>query len=157
MCRALAGLAGDRQAAIGRLQPLRKRCLSEGSMADYFFPALRRAGLTQLHDAWFEDTWGLYGAVLRRFPKSHNTLNTAAWTAARAMRRLDEAGDLIDRALQIAPNEAAYLDTRAEVWFGLRDRPQALRWSDRALHREPTEQGLLRQHERFAEGAFPTQ
>jgi hypothetical protein len=107
MARALAMLDTDRVAALRKLSELRGATLSDGSMADYFFPALRRAKLTKLHDEWFEETWTFYQGVLRRFPKSHNTMNTAAWTASRASRRLDEAAALVERALELAPGQAA--------------------------------------------------
>ncbi len=153
--RSLARLAEDRAGSIETLRRCHDLALSDGSMADYFFPAMRAAGLTKLHDEWFEDTWKAYQRVLERFPGSHNTMNTAAWTASRANRRLDEAEKLVAKALEILPRQAAYLDTYAEVWFARGNREKAIEWSDRALVREPAEDGLLRQHDRFVSGPFP--
>ncbi len=124
-------------------------------MADYFFPALRTVGLTEQHDRWFEESWKSYEEVLERFPGSQNTRNTVAWTAARANRRLDEAEKLVTTALEALPNQAAYLDTLAEIWFCRGDREKALKWSAEALLSEPGETTLARQHERFRSGEFP--
>lgn len=153
--RALSRLADDREAAISALRRCRKQSIGDGSMADYFFPAMRALGLTKLHDQWFEDHRVRYQQVIERFPGSHNTMNTAAWTASRANRRLDEAEAWVKRALELQPRQAAYLDTYAEVWFARGDREKAVEWSDRALVRDPTDDGLLRQHDRFVRGSFP--
>ncbi|MCH7226653.1 tetratricopeptide repeat protein [Haloferula sp. A504] len=153
--RALARLDEDRERSIETLRRCHGMALSDGSMADYFFPAMRAVGLTKLHDEWFEHTWKAYKRVLERFPDSHNTMNTAAWTASRANRRLDEAEVLVTRALELLPRQAAYLDTLAEVWFARGNREKAIEWSDRAMLREPADDGLLRQHDRFVSGPFP--
>lgn len=153
--RALSRLEDDREASIEALRRCHELGISDGSMADYFFPALREAGLNKLHDEWFNDTWDVYADVLERFPDSHNTMNTAAWTASRANRRLDESEELIRRALELLPRQAAYLDTYGEIWFARGNREQAVEWSEKALIREPADDGLLRQHDRFAAGPFP--
>lgn len=153
--RALSRLEAERERSIETLRRCHDLSLSDGSMADYFFPAMRAAGLNKLHDEWFEDTWKAYKRVLERFPGSHNTMNTAAWTASRANRRLDEAEELVVRALELLPRQAAYLDTYAEVWFARGDREKAVEWSDLAMLREPADDGLLRQHDRFVAGPFP--
>ena len=155
MAHALSIMDDDQDRAIRMLEQCHSRGATDGSMADYFFPALRGAGLKQQHDQWFEETWKFYEEVLRRFPESHNTRNTAAWTAARANRRLDEAEKLITEALDEMPNQAAYLDTYGEIWFCRGDREKALEWSGKALLFEPGESTLLRQHERFRNGELP--
>jgi len=155
MARALSLMDQDRTRAIKMLERCHTRGATDGSMADYFFPALRTVGLIEQHDRWFEESWKSYEAVLERFPGSQNTRNTAAWTAARANRRLDEAEKLVTTALETAPNQAAYLDTLGEIWFCRGDREKALKWSTKALLNEPGETTLVRQHERFRAGDFP--
>lgn len=152
--RALAGVEDDRDATLASLKRCHQIGLSDGSMADYFFPALRKAGFADEHNQWFEESWSSYEKVLERFPKSYNTMNTAAWTAARANRRLDEAEILVERALDAIPGQAAYLDTMGEIWFSRRNREKALEWSDRAVLRSPGESSLLRQYQRFESGEF---
>lgn len=155
MARALSRMGEDREAAIATLDRCHRMGVTDGSMADYFFPALRSVGLRQEHDRWFEETWASYVEVIARFPGSQNTRNTAAWTAARANRRLDEAEKLIGEALEEMPDQAAYLDTCGEIWFCRRNREKALEWSREALLHEPGERTLSRQFERFRTGEFP--
>ncbi|BCX46415.1 tetratricopeptide repeat-containing protein [Haloferula helveola] len=155
--RSLARLGDSRSQSIETLDRCHKNALTDGSMADYFFPALRKAGLGKLHDEWFEDTWEAFGKVLNRYPGSHNTMNTAAWTASRANRRLDEAEKLVSGALEILPNQAAYLDTYGEIFFARGNREKAVEWSDKAMSREPGDDGLLRQNDRFRHGDFPAE
>lgn len=155
MASALFLIDEDRSRAIEMLERCHDRGATDGSMADYFFPALRAVGMIEQHDRWFEETWMSYEEVLERFPGSQNTRNTAAWTAARANRRLDEAEKMITAALETMPNQAAYLDTLGEIWFCRGNREKALKWSTKALLHEPGEATLVRQHERFRSGEFP--
>jgi hypothetical protein len=147
--RALARLATDRAAALATLEACHKALLTDGSLADFFFPALRRAGLTREHDRWFDTTWAAIGKVIDEQPESDNTLNTAAWLASRAARRLDEGARLIDKALAQRPDQAAYLDTRAEIEFARGNRTKALEWSSKAVNFEPLDAQLRQQRERF--------
>lgn len=158
MARAIARLDQDRDHSLEILERCHRSSITDGSLADYFFPVLRQVGLTDRHDRWFEESWRTYAEVIARFPGSHNTLNTAAWTAARANRRLDEAEVLSRRSLELLPDQPAYLDTLAEIWFSRGDRDQAVAWSDRAV---AYASGLLgyetfvRQNERFRREPFP--
>lgn len=96
------------------------------------------------------DLWDRIGAVYRRAieinPNADNTLNTAAWSAARAGVDLDQAMIWVDRALELRPHVSAYLDTKAEVYFAQGNREQALIWSERAceLSRNTDELAQLR-------------
>jgi tetratricopeptide (TPR) repeat protein len=128
---------------------------ADGSLADHIQPALRDAGLTEEHDRCFEAAWRHLEAVIRRFPDGDNTRNTAAWLAARGNRRLDEAARHLERALAAKPNQAAYLDTMAELWFARGDRGRAVEWSRRAVAAEPEDAVLRRQLERFRTARFP--
>lgn len=160
MGRALSRLATDRAGSLATLERCHQSAGSDGSMADYFFPALRQAGLTEEHDRWFQEAWQSYQKVLERYPKSHNTMNTAAWTAARANRMLDEAEALVRQSLVLRPDQPAYLDTLGEVFFCRQDRENALEYSGRAVSRvvgTAGMPGLLRQYERFRIGAFPVE
>ena len=155
MMRALSRLGTEPEAAMEELRRCEKLGAAEGPITDYFFPALRAAGRTRVHDEWFEKAWAKYQGVLKRFPGSHNTMNTAAWTAARANRRLDEAEELVREALEGLPNQAPYLDTYGEIWFCRGDREKALEWSGKAVRHDPSDSGLTRQQERFRDEAFP--
>lgn len=157
MARSLSLLGSDRKRALADLERSREMDPNDGSMADYFFAPLREAGLTDLHDRWFEQSWKHQVSVLDRFPGSYNTMNSVAWIASKANRRLDEAERWLKRALEIAPRQAAYLDTMAEIQFARRDREEAIEWSTVATRRAPGYggSGLARQHHRFLSGPFP--
>lgn len=123
---------------LGRAHNIAK---SEGVLADHFFPELKKAGYTELHDRWFYESFGALVSVIERYPKSHNTLNTAAWLGARSVRKLEESTQLIDRALELRPRQGAYLDTKAELLFARGNREDALIWSEKAV--KSTQDGSL--------------
>ena len=128
---------------------------SDGTLADDFFPALRRVGLMKQHDAWFEDSWRRITALVAQYPDSDNTCNTAAWLAARGRGHLYEAEKLERHALALNPNQSAYLDTMAEIQFVKGNRQKALEWSSLAVNFDPTASALLRQQDRFRTAPLP--
>ncbi len=155
MMRGFSRLATDREAAL----PLIRQCIGEPFadilLADYFFPAMRSAGLVEMHDAAFGKCWDRLSAVIARYPDGENARNSAAWLASRANRRLKEAEEHAAHALEISPRQAAYLDTMAEVHFVRGDREKALEYSARGLREEPGDIQLIRQYRRFRSGEFP--
>jgi tetratricopeptide (TPR) repeat protein len=155
MARAFVLLPRDGPRALAMLARCHRDFASDGALADYFFPALRRNGLLREHDQWFQQTWQLMQQSLRLYPDADNTLNTAAWFAARSMRRLDDAARLIRKAISHQPEQAAYLDTMAEIQFARGDRVAALEWSAKALMQAPDDPLLRRQHARFRHGPPP--
>ena len=155
MSWALDRLERDRSKSLARLEQCYQLGLTDGSMADYFFPAIREAGLTAWHDRWFESSWESLQAVIERFPASHNTMNTLAWTAARANRRLDEAKAISHRSIELSPGQAAYLDTMGEIHFAGQRREKAVKWGKRAISRQPYGTPIIRQFQKFRQGPFP--
>lgn len=126
----------------------------QGTLADDFFPALREAKMTKLHDDLFELSWARLLASIQHYPNADNTYNTLAWISARAVRRLDEGEKFIKHAIQRRPN-SAYLDTCAEIYFARRNRAKAVEWSDKAVASMPNDFQIQRQRERFRKGDFP--
>ena len=124
---------GKRDAAIKKLDHARQLIPGDGSLADHFFPVLRTAGIGKTYDQWFEDSYSHLAAACKAYPGSHNTQNTAAWLASRAVRRLDDARRHAEAALKVTPLQGAYLDTMAEVWFARGDRAKAVEWSQKAV------------------------
>jgi len=153
--QALGQLGTRREQSLVRLEQCHRLIPADGSLADSFFPALRAAGLRKEHDAWFEQTWAMLQPVLTAYPNGANSSNTAAWLAARAARRLDEAELLIQRSLVDSPEQAAYLDTYGEIWFARGDRKKALTWSARAIASDPVDFNLRQQNERFRSAPVP--
>ena len=155
MARALSRLEINRAGSLATLEHCHRSFASDGSLADFFFPALRHAGLIKEHDAWFLKTWQFIEDVIQRFPESDNTRNTAAWFAARAMRKPDAAERHLNKALAANPNQPAYLDTMAEIHFASGNRAKALEWSQKAINYSPEDSLLRRQHERFRSDPLP--
>lgn len=153
--RALALAEEDYDAALELLEARHRDSVTDGALADYFFPALRKAGLMEAHDRFFEETWERMSAVVARFPKCDNTRNTAAWFASRAARRLDEAEAVLSEGLRACPYQAAYLDTRAEIEFARGNREGALEWSAKAINYSPEDPQLRKQNARFRSEPFP--
>jgi len=152
---ALSRLATDREASLATLANCHKLLMADGSLADNFFPAVRKAGLIQQHDAWFELTWQMLSGVLKSYPDCDNTCNTAAWMAGRAVLHLDEAEKLVNKALANNPDQSAYLDTKAEIYFARKDRKQAVELSRQSLETEPFDEALRRQYNRYQNAPFP--
>jgi len=155
MARALANLDTDREKSLAILEKCQKTFVSDGTLADFFFPSLRKAGLIKEHDEWFDRTWNLMEKVIATYPQSDNTCNTAAWFAARALRKLDEAEKHLSTALAANPNQSAYLDTMAEINFAKGNRDKALEWSKLAVNFLPNDPQLRRQQERFRSDPLP--
>lgn len=156
--RALANLKSDRAGSLALLAKAHRLFPGDGSLADDFFPALRKMGLIKEHDEWFKISWDRMLAVLAQFPDSDNTRNTAAWLASRARRNLDQAEKFAEMALAAKPDQSAYLDTMAEIQFAKGNRGKAVEWSAKAVNFTPggLEGPLLRrQYERFRTAPLP--
>lgn len=155
MAHAFSLVESDRPRAIAMLKQCHRTFMADGSLADHFFPGLRKMGLAQEHDQWFDETWSRVMAVLQTYPESDNTHNTAAWFASRALRKLDEGEQHAKTALKLNPDQPAYLDTMGEIHFARGNRKQALEWSKRAVAYSPDDAQLRRQQERFRSDPLP--
>lgn len=159
--RALSMLGENRERSLATLAKCHQLFQTDGSLADFFYPSLRRAGLMKEHDEWFEITWREIAGKARLYPESDNTQNTAAWLASRAMRHLQEAEELLGRALAMRPRQPAYLDTMAELQFAKGNRPKAVEWSKAAVNYAPIGDRdsdyliLRRQLQRFQSDPLP--
>jgi tetratricopeptide (TPR) repeat protein len=153
--RALANLSTDREGSIALLEKCHHDFASDGSLADFFFPALRKVGLMEENKRWFRETWDIMEKAIRKYPDSDNTRNLAAWFASRARLKLDVAEKYLTEALVAHPRQAAYLDTMAEIQFARGNRKKALEWSNLAINFAPVDSQLRRQHERFRSDPLP--
>ena len=124
---------GRKKQGIEILDFCRKLNPGSGSLADDFFPALRTVNVGKRYDQWFEDGYQHLEAACKRFPRAHNTHNTTAWLAARALRKLDGALVHAQTAIKLRPYQSAYFDTMAEVYFARGDRQKAVEWSKKAI------------------------
>ena len=134
LCRGMQLLrAGNKVAGIKKLDMARRLIPGDGLLADDFFPLIREEKLGKVYDQWFEESYHHIEAACELYPDSHNSHNTAAWLAARAVRKLDGAHAHAVSALKARPKQGPYLDTMAEVWFARGEREKALEWSRKAI------------------------
>jgi len=124
---------GDKAKGMALLDSCRKLNPGSGALADDFFPALRKVGIGKKYDQWFEASFQHLESACEKYPRAHNCHNTAAWLAARSLRKLDEALKHSKMAVQLRPHQGAYLDTMAEVWFAKGNRKKAIEWSKKAI------------------------
>ena len=155
-CRGmLAAEEGRMSEALSNLRAAHRLIPRDGVLADDFFPALREAGLIELHDELYGKSAELLRENVRFFPKDHNAKNTFGWLASRANRHLDEAEVYLKESLKVRPLSEAYLDTMAEIYFAKGDREKAVEWSDRAVGQEISDSQLRQQNRRFRNDPFP--
>lgn len=88
-------------------------------------------------------------------PESATLHNNLAWAAARNGRLLDRALAHAQRAVELEPEAAGFLDTLAEVYFQRGDREEAIRYAERALALRPLGTSLMDQLDRFRSAPLP--
>ena len=118
-------------------------------------PLLEQAGRQPQADALFGIVFTAISDQLQRYPQSALLHNNLAWVSARCHRRLDNALQHALRAVELDPDNAAYLDTLAEAHFRLGDRDAAVRHSRRAVQRRPQDATLQKQLRRFEQAPLP--
>lgn len=77
--------------------------------------------------------------VLEKYPDDVQALNALGYTLADQTERLDEAYALIERALQLAPDEPAIMDSMGWVLFRMGRYSEAVAWLEKAVAAEEDE------------------
>ncbi len=72
-------------------------------------------------------------AVIRLDPKNSDALNALGYTLTDQLGRHEEALDMISRAIEIKPNEPAFIDSMGWVQFRLNNLDEAILYLRRAL------------------------
>ena len=150
---AMDSLKNNREYALSTLANCHRLLPGNASLADYFFPSLRKAELMKEHDEWFEQSWSQMKAVIGRYPEGDNLLNSAAWLASRGGHHLDEAEKYEAKALSIRPYQSAFMDTMAEIQNARGNPQKAVEWSDQSVNYEPADPQIRRQNVRFRTAA----
>lgn len=123
---------GEQAAAIAELRRCEDLLPGNIKLVEDFVSKFRQLKLDREADELFERSYQVYERAIKQFPESASLHNQAAWVAALAERKLDEALRLAQRATELNPESAAYADTLAEVYFARGDRPAALNWARKA-------------------------
>jgi tetratricopeptide (TPR) repeat protein len=100
----------------------------------------------------FEENAKLLRAVCERYPAAATYHNSLAWLAARCGRDPDGALAHARRAVELHPDNLAYLDTLAEAHFRRGDRAEAVDCMRKCLEAEPQSAYYRAQMTRFEAG-----
>lgn len=90
--------------------------------------AAERSGDTLLFEADMQ-------ALIKQDAKNAHAMNALGYSLTERGERLEEAGELIDRALAIEPEDPAILDSRGWLYFKLGDHGRAIEYLQRAYAR----------------------
>lgn len=97
----------------------------------------------------FEPVYQQAKALLDASPNNPGRMNDVAWLCARTRRRLPEAVQLADRAIELMPESAAFLDTAAEAHFASGNAARAIELESKALQIRPNDAFMRSQLARF--------
>lgn len=112
-------------------------------------PKLEAAERPQAADRLFDEVHAVVEAVCRDFPRSASHHNNLAWMATCCNRRLDAALEHSSRAVELDPENPAYLDTLADIHFRRGDPDKAIELAERCIALSPDNPHFRRQLERF--------
>lgn len=115
-------------------------------------PELERRGRKKDADALFGRCYGVYEKVCRVYPRCAEMYNTAAWMSACCRRNLDQALQHAQKAVELAPANAGYLDTLAEVHFQRGDKDKAVALQKRVIELDPKRPYFRKQLKRLEAG-----
>ncbi|MBN1917239.1 MAG: tetratricopeptide repeat protein [Verrucomicrobia bacterium] len=94
-------------------------------------------------DAAYAECERLYREMIDTDPDHAMASNNLAWFYVTHDRELDEALKLVRKALELAPETEAYLDTLAEIYFRQGEIDQAVETIARVFELEPTPHHIL--------------
>ncbi|MFO0809806.1 MAG: hypothetical protein U0746_14380 [Gemmataceae bacterium] len=115
-------------------------------------PELEKRGRTIDAQALFRKAIAPYETLAKEYPKSAFAHNGAAWVGACCHRELDAALAHAKSATELAPTNAGYLDTLAEVHFQRGETAKAIEHMARCIDLEPKRAYFRRQMKRFESG-----
>ncbi len=81
------------------------------------YPLLRDKGQTELAQQLFVNYEQEMERQIERWPNDATALNNLAWMYSQCDLKLDRARELSQRAVELAPSSAVFLDTLAEIEF----------------------------------------
>jgi tetratricopeptide (TPR) repeat protein len=94
-----------------------------------------------------------YRAELKEDPGNADLCNTVAWFLAERHLHLDEALTLARRAVELEPDNAAYLDTLAEVVFQNGQVAEAVRLEKQAIDLDAKQEEYPKRLQKFEEAS----
>ncbi|MEQ8791040.1 MAG: hypothetical protein RIC55_32560 [Pirellulaceae bacterium] len=140
---------GKHRQAVDNLWISQAAYPSNIDLAEDLIPELEAADLRTAADELFAKVYAPNRRLCDDFPDNASAHNNLAWLAARSGRRLEEAVHHARRAVELAPDTAAYLDTLAEALFRTGGRDEAIKLARRCLEQEPENEHYQKQLARF--------
>jgi tetratricopeptide (TPR) repeat protein len=123
-------------------------------MAIGFVPDLERAGKKKEADEVYAKVKAAFEGAIKDYGSSPDLRNSLAWTMVNCNRDLDEALKHAEKAVEMSPRSAGYIDTLAEIHFRKKDRTKALELMKKCAALEPGNPYYRKQLERFEKKPF---
>ena len=115
-------------------------------------PELERRGHKKEAATLFAHCQGVYEKVCQAYPRCAWAHNLAAWMSACCRRNLDKALQHAEKAVELSPSTAGYLDTLAEVHFQRGHKDKAIAMQKRAIKLNPKKSYYRKQLKRLEAG-----
>lgn len=115
-------------------------------------PELERLGHKKEATDLFNRCYGNHERVCRAYPRCATAHNEAAWISVCCRRNLDQALQLAQKAVELAPDRAGYLDTLAEVHFQRGEKDKAVALQKRVIELNPKKVYYRKQMKRLEAG-----
>lgn len=90
----------------------------------------------------FQRASQIYQQVIKLDPDNATALNNYGYMLAELGENLDEAEEMIRKALKIRPNEPAFWDSLGWVYFQRGEYKEALKWVEKAVRAQPNDDEL---------------
>jgi tetratricopeptide (TPR) repeat protein len=118
----------------------------------HVLPDLEKGGRKKAADELFDKCWALHEKLAADHPQSAYAHNSLAWLAAGCRRQLDKALEHGRKATELAPDQAGYLDTLAEVHFQRGDKDKAIELMKKCIALDGQNAYFRKQRRRFEAG-----
>lgn len=115
-------------------------------------PELERRGHKKEAADLFNRCYRAYEKACRAYPRCAFAHNSMAWMSACCRRNLDQALQHAEKAVELAPNHAGYLDTLAEIHFQRGKKDKAIALQRRAVELNPKKSYYRKQLKRLEAG-----
>ena len=115
-------------------------------------PELEAKGRKADADLLYASSLALYTDMVKTYPKSAFARNQIAWVSACCRRDLEQASTHARKALELDPDNPAYLDTYAEVLFQLGKQAEAIATQKKVIALVPERKYFVRQLKRIEAG-----
>ena len=105
--------------------------------------ALSTLAETYIHLQYFQKADSLFGLALKWDPENALILNNYGYTLSERGERLDDAIAMAQKALEIEPENGAYLDTVGWIYYKLGHYEESLKYIQKAIHKRPSSAVVL--------------